>query len=265
MKYTIEIIQVIFALVLLSAASCSKTVTSQKIATPNLDVSPSSISEESYQSLKAKWTVSLNPGQPNASFPMAFGGSFDNKGRGRGGGFPLMVKATLMEAEVIEAGFKHYEKLLSMTPDEIDQFRQRYVELHDLEKNFLIEATLQTSWAEVYLDLTRWTIFLEDDQGNQYEPVKITEQSIHSSDPDDKFAEPLLDERSPLSFEMHQKQIFLYFPRKDYYGQSIIHEGINYLKIVFLQEEGGTARAEGIWTFKNEFESSLNSGKDYAH
>lgn len=215
----------------------------------NLDVNPSTISEESYQSLKAKWTVSLSPSKPNASSPMAFGGLFGNQGRRRGAGFPLMVKATLMETEVIEAGFKHYEKLVSMTPDEIDQFRQRYFELHDLEKNLLIEATLQTSWTEVYLDLSRWTIFLEDDQGNQYEPVKITEQLIQSSDLDDRFAEPLLNERSPFPFRMHQKQIFLYFPRQDYYGQSIIHEEINYLKIVFLQQEGGTASAEGIWAF----------------
>jgi hypothetical protein len=229
---------IILLAVFLCVVSCSKTLTTQRMVTPNLDMIPSSLSNDSYQAVKKKWTVTLNAGKSRRPSPMGFGERF-----------PLMVKASLMDAEVIQAGLKHYEKLLSMNPDEADQFRQRYFESHDLKNNVLIEVSLQTSWAEVYLDLSRWTIFIEDDMGNQYEPVKITEHSIPSSDFDERFPENAVNQRTVFPFKVHQKQLLLYFSKLDKYGQPLIHEGVKYLKLVFLQEEGGSSRAEGSWIF----------------
>ena len=131
----------------------------------------------------------------------------------------------------------------------MDTLRQRYYELHDIANNILIEVNLQTSWTDLLLDLNRWTIFLEDDQGNQYEPKKIIERNLPISFAENNYTEPVSNIVMIHPFNTHQKQIYIYFPRNDHYGQSIIHKKVNYLKIIFLQEKSGYARAEGIWIF----------------
>jgi len=245
MKYPIKIISTIYIFISIITVQCSKPVIKPQIVTPYLDRTIASETDESYESLKAKWTVTLNPVKPDASSPAGIGGP----GRRGGGRFPLAVSASLMDAKVIEAGFDYYTNLLTMTTEEREAFRQRYVDLHNTEKYILIEATLQTSWTEIYLDLNRWTIFLEDNKGNQHEPEKISEQSIPTLDTDNTFINPPIGQLNAFPFQFHQKQIFLYFPRNDSYGQPIIHKGIEYLKIVFIQEEGFPARAEGTWAF----------------
>ena len=175
---------------------------------------------------------------------MATGSQSMRGGRGSGGGFPLQIKVSLMDNEVVQAGLHYYAELLAMTPQESDNFKKRYFDLHNLENNVLVEATLQTSWTEIVLNLKRYTIFIEDDAGNQYEPVKITEQQITSP----QFTSPVYN-NSPFPFQMHRKQVLLYFPGQDIYGKPLIHQGLKFLKIAFIQDEGGPARAEGIWTF----------------
>ncbi len=133
--------------------------------------------EESFPDLWEKWTVHLGPagGGPKPwqlMNPFSAGG-----GRGgAGGGFPLQVAATLMDATLIEAGLKHYETTLGMSLEERAEFRRAYFRRYDVEDHLLIWCELQTSWAKLHLDLNRWIIFIEDDAVNQYEPVRISEE-----------------------------------------------------------------------------------------
>ena len=90
-------------------------------------------------------------------------------GRGSRGSqaFPLTVTATLMDDPIIESGLRYYEDSISMSTAEADSFRKKYSNLHEPDKFIIVEATLKTSLAENYLDMSRWTLFLEDDERNQ--------------------------------------------------------------------------------------------------
>ena len=147
-------------------------------------------------------------------------------GRGRSSGqFPLNVEATLMRDEVIEAGLEYYSEFIGMSPSEKESFAQSYRERHNLNEYILIEIQLRTTWAENYLDLNRWTIFIEDDQGNQNEPSEIAEEETPAVG--DDFSHPFPSKR-------YRKTLFLYFKKYDIYGQQTLPKDIEFLKIIFL-------------------------------
>ena len=172
-------------------------------------------------------------------------------GRGSRGSqaFPLTVTATLMDDPIIESGLRYYEDSISMSTAEADSFRKKYSNLHEPDKFIIVEATLKTSLAENYLDMSRWTIFLEDDERNQNIPAKIADKPVSTRRFEGLMDEPRLKRSMYVDFSQHKKNIVLYFPKNDYYGKPIIHENLKYLKLVFMTDVGGQAQAEGTWHF----------------
>ena len=113
---------------------------------------------------------------------------------------------------------------------------------------------MQTTWIENYLDLSRWTIFIEDDQENQIEPIRVKEQTNQMVTMDkiaqEKFPGTKSKRINYFAPMIHQKQVFLYLPQFDIYGNPTIYEKMNFLKLVFLLEDGGEGRIEGMWKFQ---------------
>ena len=224
-------------------SQCSRYTVSNKVVIPNTPMQTSGSTEEAFQEVKSKWTVFLGS---------IGGGGMMGRGSARGGPFPIMVRATLMDDQVIEAGLQYYGDMTSMLPREVEDFKQSYWDHHELDKTILIEAHLQTTGAENYLDLSRYTIFLQDDGGNQLDPVRIVEKPLSTTHFEGTMNDP--SARNPLFINMtnHIKNAFLYFPRYDYYGNPTIQEDLKYLKLVFLLDVGGSARGEGIWVFQSD-------------
>jgi hypothetical protein len=166
-----------------------------------------------------------------------------------GGGFPVKISATIMDEEVIEAGFSYYEHVIGMTQQESDGFRQRYRNLHQLDQYYLMELSLRTTLTEDYLDFSRWTIFVEDDQGRKYEPDKITEQPLSSNQNTIMMTKQSMAEPIPIQMSLHEKIVFFYFPQKDFYGKPTFDKDIKKLTLVFILEKGGAGRAQGSWIF----------------
>ena len=169
---------------------------------------------------------------------------------GPGGGFPLQITATLMHTMLIEAGLQHYDSMLAMTPDERAEFRHAYFQRYDVENHLLIWYELRTTWAKLHLDLDRWTIFIEDDALNQYEPVKVferpqpTRQTVMDTFPE---FEP---KRRLPRWEIHQKSLMLCFPKRDFYQNPVLSPKLKFLKLVFQLNDDEKTRAEGVWVFK---------------
>lgn len=230
----------------LVVSQCSKYAVSNKVVVPSAPLQTSGSTEEAFQEVKSKWTVFLGS--------VRGGGATRTMGQGsaRGGPFPIMVRATLMDDQVLEAGIRYYGDMASMAFEETGNFKQRYRDRHELDKFILIEAQLETSAAENYLDLSRYTIFLQDDRGNQLDPVRIVEKPLSTTHFEGTMNEA--SSRRPFFIDMtnHMKNAFLYFPRYDYYGNPTIHEDLEYLKLVFLLDVGGSARGEGIWIFNSD-------------
>ncbi len=183
-----------------------------------------------------------------------------NSNRGGGGGgfssFPLIITATLMDPKVIEAGIQYYGDLLAMTNQEIDQFRQTYYQIHDIENMIFIWLDVKTSFSDSYLDLDRWAIFIEDDQGNQYEPKTIVEMPVSEMSQrfnydQEEFEEEQTSRMRSFKWTIHGKHVSLYLPRADFYGNPVLKTGTGYLKLVFLQYGKEDSRSEGFWWFSN--------------
>jgi hypothetical protein len=199
-----------------------------------------------------KWTVQI--GAVGGGAPLQLINPFTIIGGGDRGGkesqFPLQIAATLMDSLLIEAGLQHYANLAKMTPEEKATFRNAYFQRYDVENHLLIWCELQTTWIELYLDPNRWIIFIQDDAGNQYEPLRILEgDSSFSRRVTDRFPE-FQPEQKNLRWKVHQKNLMLCFPRKDFLKKPILSEGVRFLKLVFQLSEDEKIRAEGIWAFK---------------
>jgi hypothetical protein len=234
--------QIGISLALLATISCSTHTRSEKVITNDKGVEKSVDDSEAYLKVRSRWTVRLNPVAEGS-------GSSGFRSGGARGNFPLIIEATMMNEQVIESALLYYRNMAEMTPQEADAFRQAYWNKNNMDRFFLIEVLLQTSWVEDYLDLKRWTIFIENDQGKKQEPLKVVAHPVSSRSMKQRVPQPDQGQPMSLDWKHHQKVVFLYFPKKDLYGNPTIPKDTKRLKIVFILEEGGTGRAEGSWVF----------------
>jgi hypothetical protein len=231
--------------------SCATAPSSRKYVGPLFDLRTPSQAEQSFPDLWENQTVYLGAAKPGGKplqlinpFAMAGGGP------GGGGGFPLQITATLMDSLLIEAGLQHYAALIAMTSDEEAAFRSTYFQRYHVENHLLIWCELQTTWAELHLDLDRWTIFIEDDAINRYEPVQILEESQSAYRMAERGLPGLKPGKGRRGWEVRQKSLMLCFPKRDFYGSPILSEEVKFLKLVFQLSEDEMTRVEGTWVFK---------------
>lgn len=238
-------------LLLLLFGSCATVPSSQKYVGEVFDSKTSAQIEESFPSLWEKWTVRLGAAAGGGG-PMRFINPLAMTG-GPGGGeseFPLHITATLMDTLLIEAGLQHYANLAAMTPEEQITFRRSYFQRYDVENHLLIWCELQTTWTELFLDLDRWIIFIEDDAVNQYEPVRVVEESQSSREMmTDRLPGFQPEQRRPR-WKIHQKTLMFCFPKRDFWKNPILSEEARFLKLVFQLTDDEKTRAEGMWVFK---------------
>jgi len=179
------------------------------------------------------------------SIPFAMTG-----GRGGDREFPLQITATLMDSMLSEAGLKRYVTLLEMTPEEETKFRSSYYREYHPPSHILIWCELRTIWAELHLDTGHYIIFIEDDGGNQCEPIRILEQSQPLREMKMEEFSQFQSEQERWGWRVHQKNLMLCFPKRDFLEKPVLSERVKYLKLVFLHSEDREKRAEGTWVFQ---------------
>ena len=166
-------------------------------------------------------------------------------GRGRGGGaFPVIVRATIMDSLLVEAGIQEFGRLAGMDSNSLDAYRRSYRKHHDLDKNVFVYAEIQTFLAEEYLEANRWIFFVEDQQRNQTEPVRIVPHAIQPKTPQ---LGPSYDPGSPVTWLPVKRTIELYFPLGLFPPVHRTPEGVGTLKFVVLDINNSYVRAEGMW------------------
>ncbi len=207
--------------------------------------------EAAYREARSRWTAVIGPGGRGSGSRMMMPGLMGG-GQGPGGRFPLNIRATLMHDDVIETGFAYYEETAQMTAEEKEAFRKNYHDKHETGKYIIIEASLRTSLAENYLDLSRYTIYLKDDRGNVNEPARITEMPVSSTGFEGDMDIPSMEKPMYMNISSHTKNVFLYFPRKDFYGNPTLPEDIRTLRLVLHLYKDGNAEAEGTWVFEKD-------------
>ena len=243
----------ILTFLLLVLTSCATAPSSQKYVGPIPPSEASSRIEESFQVLWEKWTVrfgSQTRGRGLGFLRTPFSGTGSRGPGGGGRDFPLDVTATLMDSNLVAAGLNHFANLTEMTPEENATFRKKYFDCYNPTHHLLIWCELRTRWAENYLNLDRWIIYIEDNEANRCEPVRVIQEP------------PLCRQKvmeKPLAFQtevgsrrrnIHHRRIMLCFPKHDYYGNPIRSEGVQFLKLVFRLIDDRNVREEGKWVFK---------------
>lgn len=252
-KYRARCAVVFYSLILflLLLGSCATLPSSRKYVGPVFDLKTSEQIGESFSILWEKWTVHFGKATRGGK-SLRLSNPFTMT-TGQGGGsseFPLQITATLMDTMLIEAGLQHYAALLEMPPEEREEFRSVYYHRYDPANHLLVWCELSTTWAEIHLDCDRWIIFIEDDAGNQFEPVRILEESqTFGQMKMDRFS-GFQPEQERWGWEVHQKTLMLCFPKRDFLENPILSEGLRFLKLVFQLDKDEKTRAEGIWVFK---------------
>ena len=160
-------------------------------------------------------------------------------------GFPLKISATIITEGIIRNAGEYYTKLLDMSEAETDSFMNAYREMYDVENNNLIWVYLKTNLAESYLNPDRWVIFVEDEDQNQYEPLKVSQ--------DQPLIPDLNNERRDNWRRTREKesQFALKFPKKKFDDQLWIPNK-GKLKLVFMNPDKNIERADGTWIFEKD-------------
>jgi len=195
-------------------------------------------------------TIALPPegnDSPGMMLPFTGGGTQDEALL-----FPLLVRATYIDSTLLESGFTEFTRLSRMTEDEQSAYMERYRKAHIANDTLFIWAEMQTTSTAEFLDLRRWTIFIENDDGKQFEPARIVEHPIEQSNR--KFYPPGNRNRtgSPSVSDMRfsnliKKNVELYFPIRRF-DDILFTAQTTHLKFVILDTEHPLVRAESAWT-----------------
>ncbi|MDP6041463.1 MAG: hypothetical protein QGG64_23145, partial [Candidatus Latescibacteria bacterium] len=142
-----------------------------------------------------------------------------------------------------------------------------------LNNDIQIRLKFNTIYNKAYLNLDRWTIYLEDSEEIGYEPEKIEERAFYplealkvsvpgkeievtdvfgtyiSPIPGEKaryFSEPPMD----ITYVGNEKLLILYFSAKNVQKMPIVTNETKYLKLIVQSHETDFGRCELTWEFK---------------
>ncbi|MFQ5632035.1 MAG: hypothetical protein ACE5I1_24965 [bacterium] len=180
-------------------------------------------------------------------------------GRGRGGAFgsrggrgaapglpPISVTALFASPKVVNAGIAYVSTFLRLSKSEQEQIYHDFNTQWQTGSYFPVLVTLRTNMHKSYLNLSRWTIFLEDDNRTQYEAVEVID--VTDSDPrtgaksgveENKITRPV--------FSSLVKEIVMLFPRRDHDDKPIWEKSNRKFKLVILSNEHIEQRLEMEW------------------
>ncbi len=189
-----------------------------------------------------------NRGGSSALGPMMGMGSGGNGGGG--GGFPLIVEATLFDSTLLHSAVDYYGKLASMDAGERGRFDSLYRATHDMHSSIYVWMQMRTSATPEFLDLDKWTIYLQNDRGDQTEPARIIPGSVRMRSDWGPGAE-FMGGMQPGQdrWGSAQRNVELYFPLRRIGGGEFLASNAQHLKLIFLENDNSIVRAEGEWSF----------------
>lgn len=171
--------------------------------------------------------------------------------QGAGPGMPpISVQALFAGETVVKAGVEYVSTFLKLSGAEREQIFQDFSTQWQTEFYFPVLVTLRTNLHKSYLDLSRWTIFLEDEDRNQYEAIKVvdvTDTGAHATNKDDGDDKKI---RRPI-FSSRMKKLVMLFPRLGRDGEPIWQQTNRKITFVVLSNEHFEHRLEAEWRVPN--------------
>jgi len=232
---------------------CAAVPSSQKNLAPLYQNENSTPDQESFAALWERRTVHLGQAREGRNLsPFSIGLSALGGPQAGGAGFPLDIEATLIDSSLLESGFRHYSAVLHMSAQQEEEFRQAYRRRYDPAEHILIWCRLRTTWAELHLNLDRWTIFIEvqDDELRQYEPVEMLEENQAARPAMMDMLPEIGSGPGPVRREVHQKTVMFCFPRQDLLKNPVLSPKVKSLRLVFQENTDEKMKAEGAWVLR---------------
>ncbi len=191
-------------------------------------------------------TVTDRPRQMGGGGRVAMGGMGGQpRGGMGGGGFPLILRATLMDSVLIDKGIYEYGKMAGLSEAAANEYLQRYKERYSVDDRIVIWAQIITPYSELYLDLERWTFYIESASGHTYQPIGFEERDIvlQSSFPGDS---PGIQQRG-FGGGRNMKTVVFYFPKHRSDGTDVIARGDKRLKFGVVYRINTNEQVSGYW------------------
>jgi len=132
---------------------------------------------------------------------------------------------------------------------------------------------MSTPFAESYLKLGRWIIYLEDDAGTGYEPLFVEEIAARpiealeinlpgaQAEVTDVFGNYYpyipgdreivwLQGPTRVVYTGHEKLLKLFFPSRTFQGERIVDTDTRHVRLIVQSEESSYGQAVLLWEFK---------------
>jgi len=207
-----------------------------------------SLLKSPFESLWEQRTISISMNFSGSGFP--FSGS--NSARYSGGAFPIRVRATLMDSTLINHGIETFGNLADMSDDEVKNFQERYYENHPVNEYVFVWAEISTRYHESYLDMDRWIFYLEDEEGQQFEPSRVVEVDTRQESSPATTMQPNIGMNPSLQFSRLMennpaKIVEFYFPKTSFYGEKLLGGDNKKLILGAVNREDMDERAGGTW------------------
>lgn len=190
-----------------------------------------------YLTLLEDWSVS--------SFQSRDGGFPGGRGGSTGTIIPISVQGLFVSPPIIQAGIAYFSAYLNLTPEERAQIRRDFRRQWLTESLFPVLLTLRTNLHESYLDLRRWTIFIQDDQRNQYEARQVQELPNPALNAGAIEGEERGIRRPAMVRRV--KRVLMHFPIADYEGKPLFTDQGRRLKFIVISNENLEQRLEMEW------------------
>lgn len=164
--------------------------------------------------------------------------------------FPVVVTATLFDSVLTEAEIRYTAPPDSLDGDTGKARRLSLLSKRRLLDGFSIRIVLSTFLHGSYTSMDRWVAFIEDQDGNPYEPIEIVEDLLTDSpDPSERVPMGFLGEGdTPLSRKAQQYD--LRFSFKDALGNPVWDSQTRSLQLILFDKNDSQNRTQGQWLLR---------------
>ena len=185
---------------------------------------------------------------------------------------PLLLAATLLAPDLAwaesELLWNHYPHELADKEEMWADYRRQ----NHLADQIQIRVNMSTPHAKGYLNLDRWIVYLEDDEGTGYEPIRTEQIAFNAlealeislpgreAEVTDIFGtytgmpgyrdQIYLEAPSRVVYTGHEKLVAFYFAGRDFRGEPIVSDETRSVKLVVQSQHEDFGRTELVWSTK---------------
>ncbi|MSS73315.1 MAG: hypothetical protein EXS64_17770 [Candidatus Latescibacteria bacterium] len=190
---------------------------------------------------------------------------------------PLIVVATLMSPDLIEAEIRLLHKYYNPEGQSLDSIRTAYQTQNRVGDAILIRLKMSTPNAAPFLAKKNWVIYLEDKNGMDYEPIEVREEVVRPIEaiklevpgatyevtdvfgnyypyiPGEKTY--LTEQTQNVTYVGNEALVKVFFPVRNLREAPVVTPESAFLRLIIKPADGDAGPTEAEWRFKKQKKS----------